>query len=158
MSAGGSPVSGAVVEALDVSTSAVLASDTTGAGGSFSMTVSASSVDVRVTPPSGSGLQISTIHAVDTTSNANLEIILVPTASQVQLSGTLRDEHGNPVANGIVQLSSGPYVYTDAAGHYSFTMMPPGTYALYVYGDNLPGLPAHWSFYKPGVDMSADRV
>ena len=158
VSAGGSPVSGAVVEALDVSTSAVLASDTTGAGGSFSMTVSASSVDVRVTPPSGSGLQISTIHAVDTTSNANLEIILVPTASQVQLSGTLRDEHGNPVANGIVQLSSGPYVYTDAAGHYSFTMMPPGTYALYVYGDNLPGLPAHWSFYKPGVDMSADRV
>ena len=47
--------------------------------------------------------------------------------------------------------------YTDASGHYSFTTSP-GTHALYVYGDNLPGLPAHWSIYQPGIDVSSDRV
>lgn len=157
VSAQGSPVAGATVEALDINSVAVLATDTTGAGGGYSLSVLAPSVDIRVTSPPGSGLQVSTVRDVDTSSDAQLDIVLIPVVNQFQLSGVLRDEHGDPVQGAIVQLAGGAYVYTDAGGNYSFTVTP-GTYSLYVYGDNLPGLPMHFSFYQPGVTVNADRT
>jgi uncharacterized repeat protein (TIGR01451 family) len=157
VTAQGSPVSGATVEALDVSTAAVLDSTSTAANGSYNLSVAANLVDVRVTPPPASGLQVSTVTNVDTSSPALLDIILV--AGTVQVSGVVRDSDGDPVQNAIVQISDGgySYVYTGADGSYSFTVAP-GNYSVYVYGDNLPGLPNHWSFYKPGILVNASRT
>ena len=53
-------LSGATVDALTPGTTTVIATATTNGSGAYSLSVGAGTYDIRVTPPSGSGLQTGT--------------------------------------------------------------------------------------------------
>jgi protocatechuate 3,4-dioxygenase beta subunit len=128
------PIENATVDVLDQSTSAVVGTDNTDAGGNYAITVTEGTYNVRVTPPVGSGYQASTINDVDITADKNLNIILITQPDILSYSGTLRDENGTPVDLGIIRLSNTSGAYfgdTDAAGHFTVNA-PAGQYKLLI--------------------------
>ncbi len=72
----GTGLSGALVEVVNPSTAATVASGTTDAGGQYTVSVEEGTYDVRVTPPAGSGFQEQRILNVQIANNSILNIAL----------------------------------------------------------------------------------
>ena len=123
-SATASPISGATVQAAGPTTR----STTTGADGSYSMLLPVGSYNVTA---SNFGYVTQTVNGVvvsqDATTTQNFALVAAPHHS---LSGTVRDDQGNGVANGTVTILGTPIpaATTDATGHYSFASVPDGEY------------------------------
>src|SRR2546422_2165300 len=123
-SATASPISGATVQAAGPTTR----SSTTGADGSYSMLLPIGNYNVTA---SNFGYVTQTVNGVvvsqDATTTQNFALVAAPHHS---LSGTVRDDQGNGVANGTVTILGTPIpaATTDASGAYSFTSVPDGEY------------------------------
>jgi hypothetical protein len=119
---GSNPISGA-----NVSVTPIGASTTTGPDGHYTLTLP---VDTYNVTASAFGYLSSTQSASVTdggTTTLDIHLTSAPTGS---LSGTVQDNNGNPLANGTVTILGTPIApaTTDAAGHYSFSSVPNGTY------------------------------
>ena len=134
----GTAVVATTVEALDTG-GATVASSTSTSVGNYSLTLAAATYTFRVTPPSGSAFQVSTVPNRSITANTTLDFTLVP-AGAVTLSGRVVDRDGKGVPNQRLRLTlqnTNNYVdsYSDATGAYQFTVAP-GPYTLYMDGGN----------------------
>jgi alpha-tubulin suppressor-like RCC1 family protein len=158
----GATVSGATVAALAAG-GATTASTTTGADGRYVLAVEAGSYDIRVTPPSGSSFQITTIANRAVSADTTLDIVLVP-ASVVTLSGRVVDGEGQgvpgvyvvarPTAGGDETGTS-----TDISGNYRLAL-PPASYSLRL--DHSRASPAqvpyHFNLRTQPFDIVADTM
>src|SRR5215213_8721601 len=154
---------GATVTALDATTSAAVASATTGSTGSYTLSVAAGTYDFRVTPPSGSAFQISTVPNRTISANTMLDFTLVPTGA-VTLSGRMLDGEGNGVPNVNLNLypasgGGGAAVLTDATGSYSFAVAP-GNYYLRIYysQSTTAAVGEYIDLYTASFELTQNRV
>ncbi|WP_206055842.1 hypothetical protein, partial [Nocardioides sp. GY 10127] len=69
--------------------------------GAYSVSVTATAVDVVVTAPDGSGLGQTTVDDVDATRDRTVDVVLVP-AEAVSVSGVVRDGSGEPLSGVLV--------------------------------------------------------
>jgi hypothetical protein len=148
-----------LVEVLNPGGGSVVASTTTGPGGTFHVPVSAGTYDLRFTPPADSGLRSYLATGVNTDTAGALTVVL-KSIQIAHLQGALRDSRGNPRSNCDISVggtspgSSSAGARTDSNGHYAVTLLA-GTYrfAVYcIYG----GGPYVTLNYKTGVVIDQD--
>jgi hypothetical protein len=118
----GNAVGGATLDALSSGTSTAVASATTAPDGSYAVSVVGGTYDVRVTPPTGSGFQATSIVGRLIASNTTLDIVLVRplqiTTPSTLLSGTVGSPYSTPLQ---AQGGAVPYTWSIASGD-----LPPG--------------------------------
>ena len=156
----GDPIVGTVVDMLDPATSTVVATATADENGDYAVSVDAGTYNIRVTPPLGSGFQISTLFGRVIAADATIDFMLVP-AGAVTLSGRVLDAEGDDglpdVAVALAPSGGGTDLrtMTDHSGHYSFSVAP-GAYRIFSEGQNVgQSFSAPNSYYlQSQVDIS----
>jgi hypothetical protein len=155
---GGSPLSAAVVEALQDGTTTVVASATTDSQGRYSLSLPAATYDLRVTPPAGSGFGQETIQDVVLNANKQQDIVLVSGGGAV-LSGTVRGYGGAAVSGVSITAQIQPSFQTvatatsDANGQYSMSLTP-GAYRLVISGSNRPNTPSFFNWDRRDLPVT----
>src|SRR5579875_2785190 len=134
-----SPLSGANIAVIDPSSSQTVASTTTAADGTYSVSVNAGTYNVQVTAPSGTGLG-SAIALNEVIGNDTVLNFVLVAQGSVTFSGQLRDPHGQGIAGQEVSLNpvdggAGGQAYTDSSGNYSINVAP-GNYTMQLYSAN----------------------
>jgi hypothetical protein len=142
---------GAVLTTATITLSGVLATATDGTG-TYSFTLRPGTYDAAVTAPgynaaSAAGL---VINALQTTTQ---NFVLARTVGT--LRGVVASTAGNVVAGATVALNSGAVAATDAAGRYSFTLVP-GTYSATVTATNYNSASASGLAVAAGATTTKD--
>jgi Bacterial Ig-like domain (group 3)/Carboxypeptidase regulatory-like domain/IPT/TIG domain/Bacterial Ig-like domain len=129
------------------STGEVVGTASTNSEGNYEVPLTQGTYDVRFDPPT-EAFQSTTVRNVEVDAPRLLNLVLSPHQT-VDLTGTLLDAEGNPVAEADVSLSNqqtGGSSRTDAEGRFDVAVTP-GEYVLAIYrGDRADG----WSFSGEG--------
>lgn len=138
------PLEDATVEVLVLGTETVVIAATTDVAGAYSLVVEEGTYDVRFTPPAGSELAVSTVQGQVISENTTLNVVLTdppppPPPDPITITGTLRDDAGNPL-DGITVGVGGvpglvPFVSEDVTasdGSYELVDAPAETNVLFV--------------------------
>jgi len=136
---------GTEITVTDSSSGVPVASTTTAANGSYSVTVPPGTYDLSFRPPAGSGFGNFVARNQVIAGDRTINVTMVP-ASVGAIAGVVRGNGGVALRAMTVQLSSpggaGTVSTTTASdGSYSLTAEP-GTYTLVLSGSRQPGVPA----------------
>ncbi|MBI4896735.1 MAG: hypothetical protein HY827_00005, partial [Actinobacteria bacterium] len=120
------PVDNVAVEVRDAGLPSVVGTATANPTGEYSVVVAPGTYDFSFTPPSGTGLGVTTANSVAVTGDRTLNVELVPTP--VHLTGHLTTGNGAPVGGTPIMLysagGSAQTAVTDATGFYEFYATP----------------------------------
>jgi hypothetical protein len=156
-------IAGATVDVLQPGTATVVASTTTNSTGDYNLSFEAGTYDVRVTPPAGSGLQVTTVTNRSIGSNDTLDFALVP-AGAVTLRGTVRGGLGGGVPDvnlTLFPVGGGAFVDGAADSDGAFALQAaPGSYTLRLERAGLPvaGAPSRFQFSDIPVALSGNAA
>jgi uncharacterized protein (DUF2141 family) len=131
----GTPIVGATVKLAD----GTLA--TTDATGTYRLTLAPGTYAVTVTATNYSGNSASGL-VVPSAGTRTQNFTLTPLPGALQGVVTSTNPGGAPIAGATVKLADGTPATTDAKGAYTFTSLPPGTYAVTVTAANYNGASA----------------
>jgi hypothetical protein len=155
---GGTPLSGAIVEALQDGATTVVGSSTTNAQGRYTLSLPGATYDLRVTPPNGSGFGQETIQDVVLNADKQQDVVLV-SGGGATLSGTVRGYGGMGVSGLSLTAQIMPSfqtvatAQTDANGQYSIPLTP-GTYRIFISGSSRPNTPQSFSWDRRDVAVA----
>ncbi len=160
------PISGALVELVDVATQDAVGTDTTNAQGRYGVDVPVGTYDLVVTPAATSGFLPQTLADVVIDGNVTLNVVLVP-AQSVIFRGTMVDDSGVPLPGQTVSLHIGSVVAatstTDANGAFSMVVFPGAyslqlTHGLYGATSQPAPLPLVYQLYGPTVSITQNMT
>jgi hypothetical protein len=163
---GGFPIAGATVEALTNGTTTVAGSSTTNGSGQFSIVLSPAVYDLRVTPPAASGFGTEILQDIDlTTSNQQVDVVLLSSAPSSTISGTVLGLNGAPIPSANVSVTSQSTgqslgnAVTDANGFYSLTVSGTVVRVNVSRSGPTPSAPSgSWNVQRSSVSLSPNTT
>lgn len=136
------------VSAVDSTTQAVIATDTTDTNGDYSLAVEEGSYDIVATPPDVYQYKISRFDEQTVTGNTVLNFVLDQTIYYT-FGGIISDNYGEPV-EGITVQAGGNSAVTDENGYYYMTLPEYTTSitpVMIASGHNSPYMPQNYTVY-----------